>query len=212
MKWKNALTLCLDTETTGLEPGKDRIVEVGAVLYQNGDVLRKECWLVDPGIPIPSAAVAVHGITDASVKSAPALLGIAEELLSLVSDARVLVGYNWPFDASFFRAELGDAWTDSIEGTPILDPLVVVRFDSVGRYWKGKGRHKLEAVADRFGIKPQGDLHRASTDCVLALRVLEKVGRHLPEDAARASILIAARRKEQDENYQAWLTRQKTSN
>lgn len=211
MKWKTVLTLCLDTETTGLEPGKDRIVEVGAVLYQNGDVLRKECWLVNPGIPIPPEAVAVHGISDASVEKAPALPVIAEELLSLVLEAKVLVGYNWPFDASFFAAELGAEWTNSIEGKYIIDPLVVVRFKQVGRYWKGKRRHQLSAVARRFGIEPEGHLHRASTDCVLTLRILEKVGQYLPEDAARATAIIETRRKEQDADFQAWFAKQKAS-
>lgn len=208
MEWKKGLMLCVDTETTGLEPGKDKVVEVGAVLYRDKEILRKECWLVNPGIPIPAEATAVHGITNASTDSAPPLLDIAEELLSLVCEAHVLVGYNWPFDASFFQAELEGAWTDSIEGTPIIDPLVVLRFDNVGKYWKGSGRHQLEAVARRFGIEPHGDLHRASTDCILTLRILEKVMRYLPNDGAMAADLIVRRRREQDADYQAWLSRQ----
>lgn len=200
--------LCVDTETTGLEPGKDKVVEVGAVLYREKEVLRKECWLVNPGIPIPAEATAVHGITNSSTDGAPPLLEIAETFLSLVLEAGILVGYNFPFDASFLEAELGDAWRESIDGKVVIDPLVVVRLPNIGKYWKGSGRHQLERVADRFGIKAEGDIHRASTDCVLTLRILERLIDYLPDDGTEASALIANRRKEQDADFQAWFSRQ----
>lgn len=211
MEWKKGLMLCVDTETTGFNPPDDKIVEVGAVLYRDKEILRKECWLVNPGIPIPAEATAVHGITNASTDSAPPLLDIAEELLSLVCEAHVLVGYNWPFDASFFQAELEGAWTDSIDGTPIIDPLIVVRFDNVGRYWKGSGRHQLARVADRFGIEAEGDIHRASTNCILTLRILELVQGYLPDDGGVASALIEERRKRQDADFQTWLARKRAA-
>ncbi len=201
--------LCIDTETTGLEPGKDKILEVGAVLYREKEVLRVESWLVNPETPIPPEASEVHGITDEDVKGKHPFLYIAPQFLSLVLEAEVLVGYNWPFDAGFFEAELGEDWLKAIEGKTIIDPLVVVRFDNIGKYWKGSGRHQLERVADRFGIKAEGDVHRASTDCILTLRVLEKIQRYLPNDGAQAADLIVRRRKEQDADYQAWLARQR---
>jgi len=207
--WKESTWLCLDCETTGLVPGKDRIVEVGAVLYRNGDILRKECWLVNPGIPIPREASAVHGIRDEDVAGKPTVGQIAESFLSIVLGADVLVGYNWPFDASFFEAEFGEAWRETIKGKPVIDVLVIVRSDDVGRFWRGKGRHKLEAVAKRLRIEPVGDLHRASTDCALTLRLLDKLMCFLPDDGAEASALIEKRRKRQDADFQAWLARQR---
>lgn len=209
MEWKKGLMLCLDTETTGLTPPDDKVVEVGAVLYREKEVLRVESWLVDPGIPIPKEASDVHGITDGDVAGKPPFLHLASEFLSLVLEADVLVGYNFPFDAGFFEAEMGDAWRESIEGKPVIDPLVVVRFDGVGRYWKGKGRHQLERVADRFGVEAEGDVHRASTDCILTLRILECVQGYLPDDGEEASAMIAEQRKRQDADFQAWLARQR---
>ena len=208
MEWKKGLMLCVDTETTGLTPPEDKIVELGAVLYQRMDILQKECWLVNPGIPIPAEATAVHGIGDGSVKGAPKLLDIAESFLDLVLRADVLVGYNWPFDAGFFEAEMGDDWRESIKGKVIVDPLVLVRLEEVGKFWSGKGRHKLEAVANRFGIKPVGDFHRASTDCVLTLRILERLIEYLPDNGEQASEMIAEEREKQDADFQAWLSRQ----
>src|SRR2546430_1262470 len=58
--------IVLDVETTGTDPSRDRIVEVGFQLYESwfpGDGLKKE-WrsLVNPGVPIPEASVKVHHI------------------------------------------------------------------------------------------------------------------------------------------------------
>ena len=204
MNWKEQTMLCLDVETTGLKPGIDKIVEVGAVLYKQGEILRVESLLINPGMLIPAEAIDVHGITDESVKLAPKIEEITESLLEMVVGAQVLVGYNWPFDASFFEAELEGAWADCIEGTPVIDPLVIVRFDRVGKYWSGKGRHQLGNVAKRFEIEPEGDLHRASTDCIMTLRILEMVKQYLPNDGAKAADVIVRRRKEQDDNFKRW--------
>lgn len=212
MSWKEQLLLSLDVETTGLKAGVDKIVEVGAVLYRLGEILRIESWLVNPGILIPAEATDVHGITDEDVKGKPSLDHIAAELCAMIIEADVLVGYNWPFDAGFFEAELGEGWKMTIEGLPIIDPLVVIRFDRVGRYWKGKGRHQMGNVAKRFEIEPEGDLHRASTDCIMTLRILEVVKKYLPNDGAKASDIIVRRRKDQDDDFKRWRASQPKRN
>lgn len=64
-----------DCETTGLDPAIDRIVEVATVdlIVRDGDVLRGESWstLINPGMPIPCQASAIHGIVDEMVADAP---------------------------------------------------------------------------------------------------------------------------------------------
>lgn len=57
--------ICLDTETTGLDPSKDRIVELAFQLFESKKGMTKE-WrsLVNPGVPIPASATKVHGITN----------------------------------------------------------------------------------------------------------------------------------------------------
>ena len=59
----------LDTETTGLDPATARIVEIGAIKLDNGRTQPAETLhaLVRPGVPIPAAATAIHGIGDAKV-------------------------------------------------------------------------------------------------------------------------------------------------
>lgn len=65
----NKSLLVIDVESTGVDPVKDRLIELGVtVLHASGEV-RPRGWSVrfNPGIPIPPEASAVHGITDADV-------------------------------------------------------------------------------------------------------------------------------------------------
>ncbi|HEV3092290.1 MAG TPA: 3'-5' exonuclease [Candidatus Cybelea sp.] len=61
----------IDVETTGFSPVRDRIVEVACALVEGHRVVDRWATLVDPDMPIPAVATAVHGITDAMVAGAP---------------------------------------------------------------------------------------------------------------------------------------------
>ncbi|HRD54425.1 MAG TPA: 3'-5' exonuclease, partial [Flavobacteriales bacterium] len=69
-----------DLETTGTRIGKDRIVQIGIVKLAPGG--KRTSWqqLVNPGMPIPAEATAVHGITDLDVAMAPKLEDVADEV------------------------------------------------------------------------------------------------------------------------------------
>lgn len=63
--------IAFDVETTGLSPISDRIVEIGATIFQNGIVQRVFSSLVNPGISISQSASAVNHITNSMLNSAP---------------------------------------------------------------------------------------------------------------------------------------------
>src|SRR5262245_25448091 len=75
----------LDTETTGLDVRRDRLLSVAAIPLHGAHLLRAARFdrLVNPGRRIPAASTAVHGITDAMVDGAPAFAAIASELRSV---------------------------------------------------------------------------------------------------------------------------------
>ena len=207
MNWKQAEWLCVDTETTGVGAEVDRIVELAAVRYHAGRVIERRGMLVNPERAIPQEASDVHGITDDDVAGAETMRTIGPRFLDYVRGAEVLVAYNWPFDDGMLEVALGDEWAAATADKPVIDPLVVVRFDDVGRFWRGKERHKLEAVATRLGI-PLRNTHRAGSDALIACHVLWKLRGHLPDDGYEAAALIERERAKQDEQFQAWLAAQ----
>jgi DNA polymerase III epsilon subunit family exonuclease len=90
----------VDVETTGIDPARDRVVEVACVLVRNRQIVHAFSSLVNPGCAIRASAFAVHGIDDAMVANAPTLAGIVTDLQALCTEA-VVVAHNASFDLAF---------------------------------------------------------------------------------------------------------------
>jgi DNA polymerase-3 subunit epsilon len=82
-----------DLETTGTDHGKDRIVELALIKLNTDGTRAKYVKRLNPGMPIPAASSAIHGITDADVKDAPEFKHIAHELYNWMKGCD-LGGYN----------------------------------------------------------------------------------------------------------------------
>lgn len=221
--WQFGRWLVVDTETTGLED--PAIVELGAVIMCEGEVLDFRSGIFNPGKPIHPEAAKVHGITDEMVRGRPRIAdpnpktgrtpaqGI--DRLAADHDVQAIVAYNGlSFDMPILRRELGHTWVELEDAVGlIVDPLVVVRLDGVGRSWKGTGRHKLTAVAERFELthpeaKIEARAHRAVWDCVLAGRILWHLREHVPLDALEARGLMATSSKKQQQDFDRYMAKQ----
>ncbi|MBR3899337.1 MAG: 3'-5' exonuclease [Elusimicrobiaceae bacterium] len=155
---------CLDTETTGLDPQKGgRICEVALSVSQNGQTLETFSTLVNPAIPMHPDVVAIHGITNEMVATAPTFAEILPRLLSML-DGCVFVGHNTKFDLDFLRAET-DACGWHLPPYPTLDTLLLARKN--GRF----ERNNLGVVATTLGINADG-AHRAMADVQMTQKVL----------------------------------------
>lgn len=163
----------LDTETTGTDPRNDRIIEVGVVIGQAGEVLERHSWLMHPGIPIPKESSAIHGISDEMVADKPRFTEVADEILTVLEGA-IPAAYNATFDRAFLHQELRRGGGVAQVRPPAarddvvwLDPLVFAR-----EIFKGQGESRaLGAVAERLGISLD-NAHRATDDAEAGLRVL----------------------------------------
>ena len=82
-----------DIESTGVVPQRDRIVEIAVMKIMPDGTSRTTVRRLNPGMPIPPGATAIHGITDADVADCPQFADIAEKLLSYLEDCD-LAGYN----------------------------------------------------------------------------------------------------------------------
>lgn len=91
-----------DLEMTGLNPRKDKILEIGAVKVENGCVTEQYETFVNPGVAIPQKVRDLTGITDEMVKDAPYIGDVIADFISFCGE-EVLVGHNVIFDYSFLK-------------------------------------------------------------------------------------------------------------
>jgi DNA polymerase-3 subunit epsilon len=116
----------VDLETTGTDVKTDRIVEI-SVLKVHPDGRRQQLtWRVNPGIPIPAAASAIHHITDADVAGLPTFAALAGEVLAFLEGAD-LCGFNIKkFDLQLLYNECGRAGQPlSLEGRAVIDAMEI---------------------------------------------------------------------------------------
>ncbi len=101
-----------DLETTGIDVARDRIVEISIVkVYPNGNK-ESRTWLVNPTIPIPAQATAVHGISNEKVAHEPTFKELAPQIHQMIKDAD-LAGFNSDrFDIPLLAEELLRAEVD----------------------------------------------------------------------------------------------------
>ena len=116
----------IDIETTGLGPEKAKIIEIGAVKYEDGEQKEVFSTLIRPqAAEIPERITELTGITDEMVKDAPGEAEAMASLLRFLKGETVLLGHNIPFDFSFLKVaanRLGE--TFEYEG---IDTLVLSR-------------------------------------------------------------------------------------
>ncbi len=177
--WDEIPIALLDTETTGVDASMDRVIEVGIVVGRGGVAIARHNWLINPGVPIPKEASAIHGIFDADVADKPRFAEVAQEIAEALA-LSVPGAYNANFDRHFIANEFARAQYKSPTGTlpPALrkdvdwiDPLVWAR--EIQREEKSKA---LGEVAARLGISLE-NAHRASDDAEAALSVLYALGK-----------------------------------
>ena len=161
---KRAL-VCFDLETTGTSPDRDRIVEIGLVRVEPDGARRSFRTLVNPEMPIPAPATAVHGISDDDVRDAPVLAAVAPGIVALFEGAD-LCGFNSiGFDAPLLEAELRRA------GTPI--ELAGRRHLDAMRIFHAMEPRTLTAAYRKYCGKDLTDAHAALADVEATLEVLD---------------------------------------
>lgn len=159
-----------DTETTGLLPHKDDIVQLGAVRVLNGRIIEGEVinQLVDPGRPIPPASTKVHKVSDAMVRGQPDIRVVARRFHDFSRDA-VIVAHNAPFDMAFLHRqakETGVTWDHPILDTVLLSAVLFGASET----------HTLDALCDRLNVTIPTELrHTALGDAKATAEVLVKM-------------------------------------
>ena len=159
-----------DTETTGLLPHKDEVVQIGAVRVLGCRIIEGEVidTLVDPGMPIPPASTKVHKVTNDMVRGAPDIATAGQAFHRFCSDA-VIVAHNAPFDMAFMRRHaesMGVSWDHPILDTVLLSAVVFGTNET----------HTLDALCERLDVTiPEHLRHTALGDAQATAEVLCKL-------------------------------------
>lgn len=183
LAWHEGTMVGFDLETTGTDPLTARIVTAALVHHgadgSEGDGSRR--WLVDPGMDIPEAAAAVHGITSEHARThgmaaQQAVADIADELQSAWLQGHPIVIFNASYDLTLLNAELlrhglppltgREGWAEVL----VVDPLVIDR--AVDRYRRGK--RTLQEMARHYGVLAE-DAHSADGDATATCRLARAI-------------------------------------
>lgn len=205
--WSDTLAV-FDTETTGLDTRHARIVTAFVGLIgAEGESLESHLWLVNPGVPIPEQASAVHGVTTEMAQRdgrAPqdAVGEMCQLLRGYFERGIAVVAYNASYDFSILHHEAVRHGISPIaDPRPIIDPLVLDR--KVDTYRKGK--RTLGMAAAHYVVRLE-DSHTADADAIAAGRVAQAIirGHHeeLSGDAQWLHDQQIGWAKQWSENYQ----------
>lgn len=176
-----------DLETTGTDIERDRVVTAALVaLPWRGDVSERRAWLLDPGVPIPAQATAIHGVPTrrARARGTPAPSGIAEitgAVAGVLSAGTPLAVMNARYDLSLLDRECRRHGVRTLSerlGTvpcPVLDPLVLDKHVDRER----KGSRTLQALCAHYGISLRA-AHTAEADAAAAARTARCIVRAYP--------------------------------
>ncbi|MEX0788820.1 MAG: helicase C-terminal domain-containing protein [Anaerolineales bacterium] len=174
--------VALDLETTGLDPQRDAVIEIGVVRFRGDRIEDEWSTLVNPGRPLPPFVAQLTGIQDAMLTGAPRLSSVLSQLQSFVGDLPVL-GHSVHFDLSFLQPRglfRDNASLDTFDLASVLLP--------------SAPRYRLTSLAAELGV-PVSDSHRALADAQTTrsvfVRLLERA-RQLPPGLVEEIVRIGA--------------------
>ena len=154
--------VALDIETTGLDPRRDAIIEIGAVFFDGEKISKSWQSLINPQRPIPPVITQLTNITNEMVINAPPIKAVIQDFADFIGDLPV-IGHNVSFDLSFLRLH------QNLDLNPVNDT-----FEIAAVLLPTTPRYSLSALIDRFGTSNLNP-HRAKDDAEATMAVFRKL-------------------------------------
>ena len=166
--------ICIDLETTGLNPKRDRIIEIGAVKVRNGQIAETFQQLIDPKQQLEERVEILTGISFKELEGQPTIQEILPSLKEFLGED-VLLGHRVLFDYSFLkRAFINEKISFERNG---IDTLKLAR-----QFMTEPESKKLESLCKYYGITHQA--HRALGDALATVELYQKLAEsYYKEDA-----------------------------
>lgn len=153
-----------DLETTGTDILNDRIVEICMLKYYPDGHEEITTMLINPLIPIPAEATAIHGISNEDVKDKPTFKEVALQVMELMNGCDI-AGYNIiKFDIPFIRVELQrNGFKFNFDNVNIIDPYVI---------FVKKEQRNLSAALRFYCNEEMVNAHSAEADTIATRKIL----------------------------------------
>lgn len=162
--------ICLDCETTGLEPESDQIIEIAIARFNYNEILESYETLIDPLIEIPEASIAIHHITNSMVKGKPSVQEVLPQIFSFIG-RDIIVGHGITTDIAFIlQAAKKHKIATTIGSHPFLDTL------RLARLYGESPTNSLQRLRQHFNIAEEG-AHRAMSDVIVNIEVFKHLTR-----------------------------------
>ncbi|MCT4612833.1 MAG: PolC-type DNA polymerase III [Clostridia bacterium] len=157
--------IVFDIETTGFNPGKDKITEIGAVKISGGEIVDRYSTFVNPEMPIPKFITELTGITDEMVANERLISEVLPDFMEFAGDG-VLVAHNADFDIKFMRYFANEI--DMEINNTVLDTVGLAR-----TLFPGIKNHKLNTIAEYLEVSLDNH-HRAVDDAEATAEIFKK--------------------------------------
>ena len=165
----------IDFETTGLNTKVERIIEIGAVRLENGQITDTFTSYVNPGVPLKPVITQITGITDQDLMDAPSAAEVLPKLLSFIGTSPI-AAHNIEFDSSILKHELKRL--DLAFDAPEIDTLSFAQ-----KLYPQLNRYRLSNVCKYLGVSLK-NAHRAIHDATATAQCLDIMLKNIMEQGA----------------------------
>lgn len=167
---RKEIFICVDCESTGLQPDQDRIIEVATAKFTFDSILEEFESLVDPQCNIPETSQDIHKISQKMIEGKPKIFEILPHILKMIN-GHTLIGHGIGFDIALIAAEAKRHRIPcQIEQQLYLDTL------RMARLYGESPANSLQQLRQHFNIQPEG-AHRAMSDVIVNIEVFKQLAR-----------------------------------
>lgn len=162
--------VCLDCESTGLDPKKDRIVEIAVAVFHFEKTEETFESLINPECEIPQTSQEIHKISQAMVVDQPKVAEVLPKILKMIGN-HVIVGHGIGFDIALIAEEAKRFQIPcQVEKACLIDTL------RLARLYGESPVNSLDRLRQHFNIEAQG-VHRAMSDVAVNIEVFKQLAK-----------------------------------
>lgn len=169
--------VCVDCETTGLDPEKDHIIEVAVSTFTLGKTIEEYETLVDPKREIPESSIEIHHISQDMVEGQPTIDEVLPRVLKMIG-RHIIIGHGVQFDIDILAAEAKRHNVPcTISNNQVIDTL------RLARLYGDSPSNALERLGIHFNVDSEGH-HRAMNDVRVNIEVFKHLSKKFRNIAA----------------------------